>query len=623
MRLPKPAAVGAAVVILGAMASASAASTAAAVTPTITQFSSGLAATAEPVAITAGPEATLWFGLRGATALGRSTLQGGISSYSTLDNANVVAVTEGPEGDIWFLETGGGAKVGRLEPASGLISEYAEPTTAKLADLVFGPDHQLWFVGETGSTAAIYRMNPATGSYDAEYKVPTAGAKPAGLTFGREGDIWFTETANPGAIGAFEPGTNLFAEYKLPTSNANPTGIATGPEGDIFFTGTNDASIGRLNPMSHEIAEFSSGLVGGKPQQIVAGADGALYFTDSSGAVARMTNEGAITEYKSGLEKTEPWGISDGPDGNVWFTEKNNPGRIGRLTLAPGAASASAEHVAPTTATLAAKVSPRGQATSYFFEYGTSTSYGSHTSSATLAPESSPVSVAAGVAGLSPRTTYHFRVVAMNATGTTDGGDGAFTTGAPEVPPPTKPHVPSLEEDAVLGKDAGAAAASGTILVQNSSGTFVPLQGPQALPIGAVIEATKGTVRLVTALAKKGTTQSVLIWGGRFKLAQSTHGNGLTKIILRGSLPTCTRKGAAHLASKKSKSRKLWAEDNHGRYSTYGANSVATVLGTKWETLDSCAGTRTRVLKGKVRVRDVHTEKTVVVSAGHSFLARR
>ena len=330
-----------------------------------------------------------------------------------------------------------------------------------------------------------------------------------------------------------------------------------------------------------------------------------------------MTSEGAITQY--GLEKTEPWGITDGPEGNVWFTEKSNPARIGRITLAPGAAAAAAEHLAPTSATLAALLAPRAQETGYFFEYGTGTSYGARTAAAALAAEASAVPVAAGVSGLSPSTTYHFRGVATNSTGTTYGPDGSFTTPAPSAPA----HIPSLEEDAVLGTAAGAAATSGTILVQNAAGRFVALEGPQSVPMGAIIEATKGTVKLVTALPKKGTTQAVLVWGGRFKLSQSKHGNGLTKIILAGALPSCARKGHAHAATKKAKSRKLWAKDNHGRYSTYGANSVATVLGTEWETLDSCAGTTTRVLTGKVSVRDMHTKKTVVVHAGHISLARR
>jgi hypothetical protein len=50
---------------------------------------------------------------------------------------------------------------------------------------------------------------------------------------------------------------------------------------------------------------------------------------------------------------------------------------------------------------------------------------------------------------------------------------------------------------------------------------------------------------------------------------------------------------------------------------------VATVRGTRWVTTDTCAGTRTTVTAGSVAVRDLRRGRTVVVRAGHTYLARR
>ena len=181
-----------------------------------------------------------------------------------------------------------------------------------------------------------------------------------------------------------------------------------------------------------------------------------------------------------------------------------------------------------------------------------------------------------------------------------------------------------LAAQAELGTLAGVTPTSGTVLVRNSSGQFVTLTGSRVLPLGTVIDATNGVVRLITALDTRGKTQTVTVWGGVFKITQRRHGNGLTQIHLTGALARCSKAKRARAASRSShKSRKLWAKDNHGRYSTYGANSVATVLGTEWETIDSCAGTRTRVAQGKVRVHDIRRHKTLLVHAGHSYLARR
>lgn len=637
MRSPTPAVLLAmALAALGVLAPTAAAVSASPITPTITQFSGGLDSYAEPLAITAGPENTLWFGQRAPNAaIDRITLAGGISSYATFNTAEVGAVAEGPEGNIWFTEAGGGAEIAMVEPASGVRVGYPQPSSAMLTAVVAGPEGDMWFAGEKGSVAALWRLVPATGEINGEFKIPTANSKPLGLAVGPEGALWFTESNNPGAIGRFEPATKVFSEFKLPTSNSGPTGIARGPEGDIWFTeATSAGAIGRIVPGTPGVQEFTTGLTQGKPQQIVAGSDGDLYFTESSsgGAIGQITPQGVITEFKTGLtEKSEPWGIATGPDGNIWFTERNSPARIGRLSMPPSASSPAATSVGFQSAMLTALVADKAQATNYFFEYGPSTSYGSQTPRSSALASASALVVSAALSGLSASTTYNFRVVVENPTGTVYGADATFTT-APT--PPAEQLTPGLTSNsplvskavlAVQGTDAGAAPAAGTILVENAAGQYVPLTGPQVLPLGTIIDATKGVVKLITALPKHGETQAVTVWGGRFKITQSKHGNGLTHIILMGARPWCARNGLAHTASKatkRGKSRKLWAEDNHGRYSTYGANSVATVLGTEWETVDSCAGTLTRVMKGKVSVRNLHTHKTVLVKAGHSYLAR-
>jgi hypothetical protein len=129
----------------------------------------------------------------------------------------------------------------------------------------------------------------------------------------------------------------------------------------------------------------------------------------------------------------------------------------------------------------------------------------------------------------------------------------------------------------------------------------------------------------LAALDTRGRTQSASVWAGVFQIGQSRTGKGLTRLILRGAPPNCAPGTHARISSAKRrrvKSRRLWTQDENGRYSTYGANSVATVLGTKWETVDTCAWTLTSVVSGKVSVRDLHRHKTVLVSAGHSYLAR-
>ena len=85
-------------------------------------------------------------------------------------------------------------------------------------------------------------------------------------------------------------------------------------------------------------------------------------------------------------------------------------------------------------------MNPNGQATTYHFEYGTSTAYGAQAPappdpSAGSASSAQPVS--ANLTGLAANTTYHYRLVATNGSGLTTGSDQTFTTTATLPPPPT------------------------------------------------------------------------------------------------------------------------------------------------------------------------------------------
>jgi ferric-dicitrate binding protein FerR (iron transport regulator) len=60
----------------------------------------------------------------------------------------------------------------------------------------------------------------------------------------------------------------------------------------------------------------------------------------------------------------------------------------------------------------------------------------------------------------------------------------------------------------------------------------------------------------------------------------------------------------------------------HGHFRSRGRNSEATVRGTKWRMVDTCAGTLTSVKRGAVRVRDFRLRKNTIVRAGHHYFAR-
>jgi alpha-amylase len=100
-------------------------------------------------------------------------------------------------------------------------------------------------------------------------------------------------------------------------------------------------------------------------------------------------------------------------------------------TARPSINSFSSSAVTDSTASLAAAVTPNGVATTVFFEYGLSTSYGTTVPGQGIGNGNSPINVSANLSGLTSGTTYHYRVYATNSVGTTFGADATFDTSAP------------------------------------------------------------------------------------------------------------------------------------------------------------------------------------------------
>src|SRR5438270_3546895 len=90
--------------------------------------------------------------------------------------------------------------------------------------------------------------------------------------------------------------------------------------------------------------------------------------------------------------------------------------------------------IASFSATLSGSVDPHGLTTTVYFQYGTTTSYGSTTLSQ-IKTGNTYQSVSANVNGLTASTTYHFRIVATNSSGTRYGSDRTFTTLSATGPP--------------------------------------------------------------------------------------------------------------------------------------------------------------------------------------------
>ena len=129
--------------------------------------------------------------------------------------------------------------------------------------------------------------------------------------------------------------------------------------------------------------------------------------------------------------------------------------RISTLEPTPEAITKAATEASGSTATLNGTVNPEGLPTTYSFEYGTTTAYGS-SAPATPADAGSgtaDVPVSQQLSGLGPGTTYHYRLVATSEAGTSYGEDVAVTT----------LRAPVAESDVASEVEATQATLNGTV----------------------------------------------------------------------------------------------------------------------------------------------------------------
>jgi plastocyanin len=153
-----------------------------------------------------------------------------------------------------------------------------------------------------------------------------------------------------------------------------------------------------------------------------------------------ILNQGAVFTHTFNTAGSFPYyctphGACCGMRGTVNVTNPTpTPTPTPPVTGPPIVTTNPATFIAGFSATLNGSLNPHGLATTFHFQYGTTTSYG-----LTTAPQTQTGNtvrnVSANINGLMASHTYHFRIVASNVDGTRMGSDRTFTTLTATGPP--------------------------------------------------------------------------------------------------------------------------------------------------------------------------------------------
>jgi hypothetical protein len=154
-----------------------------------------------------------------------------------------------------------------------------------------------------------------------------------------------------------------------------------------------------------------------------------------------------------------------------------------------------------------------------------------------------------------------------------------------------------------LGSTFAVRPISGTVKVKKlGAKSYKRLAARATIKMGSSIDATRGTVKVITARNAKGETQAGTFYDGAFVVTQARAAKAVTELqLLKGDFSKCQAASTSRAwsAATGRPVRKLWGKA-HGRFRTKGRFSAATVRGTTWLTEDYCDTSRVESKEGAV-----------------------
>jgi hypothetical protein len=220
-------------------------------------------------------------------------------------------------------------------------------------------------------------------------------------------------------------------------------GLAVDGGGNVYVADNEAKVVDELTSSGAFVRQLSGTPAGApapggfaNPRALAVDQTSSSVFTADNGLTPPVVDQfdasGAF-QTQLALAGSNPVGLAVDGQGDLYVADnETRTVKVLAPKVIPDVSTGPASNVAEASATLGGSVNPDGlQTSSCAFEYGTSSAYGSTApcsqSAAEIGTGTNPVPVSAVLAGLAPRTTYHFRLVAANANGANQGEDRAFT----------------------------------------------------------------------------------------------------------------------------------------------------------------------------------------------------
>ena len=384
-----------------------------------------------------------------------TTICGGSASMGSADGTGTNAMFNNPVG----IALDSGTNLYVADTYNSTIRKLTRSGAVWTATTIAGSAQ---VTGTTDGTSALfaYPSGVAVDSGTNVYVSDSGNGTIRMLTF--SGGTWSSQTiaGTPGVTGTAD-GVGAAAQFGYPTM------MSLDNQGNLFVVDTGNNTIRMLTNLGG--GNWGVTTVGGTP-----GVSGGISGVGVTGSQVRFSAPGGIAVVSSSI----------GTDLIYVMDTANNQVVLGAL-----AGTGTVSGLIVGGATLNGAANPNGQPTSVYFQYGKTTAYGSVTGTQSIGSGSTVQSVSSSLTGLSANTTYDFRLVTVNASGTFYGLNQVFVT---------TPSAVSAISSATTITGTNGYAFSYTITATNSPTGFAVNSLPPGLSLNPFTGAIYG-IPTVTA----------------------------------------------------------------------------------------------------------------------------
>jgi virginiamycin B lyase len=224
-----------------------------------------------------------------------------------------------PDGSI-YVAVMNGNKVARFDTKSQTFREWDLPAGHRPHGLLVDGKGIVWTTGNGNGT--IGRLDPATGTMT-EFRTPSGGGGPHTLVItDDQKTIWFTMQSG-NKVASLDTASGQITEYE---TSGGPYGLALDKAGHVWFCRMGDNRMGRLDPRTGKMSEVDTGR-GSRPRRVAAAPDGMLWIAYyGNGKLAKLDPESmkVVKTWDLPGRDAGPYAVTVDGAGTVWVNEINN-----------------------------------------------------------------------------------------------------------------------------------------------------------------------------------------------------------------------------------------------------------------------------------------------------------